>query len=132
MQSHREVYERGGEAAYKNPVISAMHSDAIELMPIVEQIADRTWPDWRDHLREHSFVGWEYDSLAQIAAQLLAMLRRKDELEQNLGETGPALSVSTMHPDAWDASQSLWENGHFGETVSAAAKSVNAGTASKG
>ena len=33
----------------------------IGLMSIVDQIADRTWPEWRSHLREPGF-GWEYDS----------------------------------------------------------------------
>jgi hypothetical protein len=127
---HREAYQQAGETAFRNQAVNAMHDDVIGLMPIVEQVADRVWPEWRDHLRERSF-DWEYDPLVQIATQSLVMLRRKDELEQNLGESGPALSVATMHPDVWNASKSLWRNGHFGEAVSAAARSVNAALQAK-
>jgi hypothetical protein len=95
-------------------------------MPIIEQIADRAWPEWRDHLPDRASMSWEYDPLLQIAKQVLQLLIRRDELERNLGEAGPALSAVTMHRDVWEASKSLWRNGHFGEAVSAAAKSVNA------
>jgi Protein of unknown function (Hypoth_ymh) len=76
-------------------------------------------------------IDWEYTPLLQIAKQVLVMLTRKDELEKNLGEAGPALSVATMHRDVWDASKSLWRNGHFGDAVDAAARSVNAALQAK-
>ena len=123
---HRTRYNRSGEAAYKNPNIKALHDKVIVELPIIEQIADRGWPEWRDHLIPMSSFGWDYDPLEQIAKQLLVMLRRQEELELNLGGVGPSLAVSTMHPDVWDAAKSLWRNGHFGEAVLAAAKAVNA------
>ncbi len=63
-----------------------MHDDVIGRMPIVEQIAQETWPDWRNHLPPRTGgMSWQYDPLLQIARQVLVMLNRKDELEQNLG-----------------------------------------------
>ena len=123
-QQHTTDYKRAGHAALGNQNLQAMHDDIIGRIPIVEQIADRTWPGWRDHTPRMRH--WEYDPLLYIAKQVLQLLTRKDELERNLGETGPALSAVTMHRDVWEASKSLWRNGHFGEAVSAAAKSVNA------
>jgi hypothetical protein len=130
-QDHDGTYARLGDRAHRNPTIKAMHDDAMTRMPIVEQIADRTWPVWRKHLRRRVSPSWEYEPLVQIAKQLVVMLNRRSELEQNLGEVGPALSASGMHPDVWDAAKSLWRNGHFGEAVSAAARSVNAKLQSK-
>lgn len=125
-QQHKADYDRGGESAFRNPAIQSMHDDVIGRMPIIEQIADRAWQNWRDHMPKPASFSWEYEPLVQIAKQVLVMLNRKDELERNLGETGPALSAVTMHRDVWEASKSLWRNGHFGEAVSAAARSVNA------
>ena len=107
------------------PSVGAIYKDVIGRMPIVERIADRAWSDWKDHLPRQG-ASWEYEPLCQIARQAMVLLQRQDELEQNLGVAGPKLSASTMHPDVWDAAKSLWRNGHFGEAVSAAAKSVNA------
>ena len=106
------------------------YTDAISRMPIVEMVADRAWPDWRAHLdvRPHRQA---YRPMLTIAAKTLVLLKRKDEIEANLGEMGPSLSAATMHRDVWDASKSLWRNGHFGEAVSAAAKSVNAALQNK-
>jgi uncharacterized protein Ymh len=128
---HRSTWDRDESAALHNPAVQATHDDIIGRMPIIEQIADRAWPEWPDHLPKQTGFGWEYDRLLQIAKQVLVMLTRKDELEKNLGETGPALSVATMHRDVWDASKSLWRNGHFGEAVDAAARSVNAALQAK-
>jgi hypothetical protein len=126
-QKHKADYDQAGiERAHRDPAITAVHDDIIGRMPIVEQIADQTWPGWRDRLHKPVGLEWEYEPLAQIAKQVLQLLIRKDELERNLGETGPALSAVTMHRDVWEASKSLWRNGHFGEAVSAAGKSVNA------
>jgi hypothetical protein len=76
-------------------------------------------------------IDWQYTPLPQIAKQVLVMLARQEELEENLGEAGPALSVATMHRDVWDASKSLWRNGHFGDAVDAAARSINAALQAK-
>jgi hypothetical protein len=70
-------------------------------MPIIEQIAEETWPDWRNHLPSRvGGLSWEYDPLLQVARQVMVMLKRKDELEQNLGTATPAVQVPqpVLHP----------------------------------
>jgi hypothetical protein len=85
-----------------------MYDDIIGRMPLVEHISDRVWPGWREHLPKRvGIIDWNYTPLSQVAKQVLVMLSRKDELEKNLGEFGPALLVATMHRDVWDASKSL-------------------------
>ena len=113
-----------------NPPFQAAYDDIIGRMPIIEQIADQAWPEWRDHLQASGW-GPEYDRLLRIAKQVVVMLTRKDELETNLGEAGPVLSAPAMHRDVWEASKSLWRNGHYGEAVTAAARSVNAALQAK-
>jgi hypothetical protein len=130
-EEHSTTWDRAGDAALHNPAIKAMHDDIISRVPIIEQITDRAWPEWRDHLPERISYSWEYDPLLQIAKQVVVILNRKDELEQNLGEMGPALSAPAMHVDVWEASKSLWRNKHFGEAVTAAARSVNAALQAK-
>lgn len=95
-------------------------------MPIVEQIADRAWLDWRMHRPARGSMGWEYDPSVDIAHQTLAQLQRRQELAENLGDVGPSFHASTLHPDVWEAAQAPWRNGHFGDAVRAAARSVNA------
>jgi uncharacterized protein (TIGR02391 family) len=127
---HRETYDRDKGS----PEANAKLDDVIGRMLIVEQIADRVWPEWRDSVNErktNTHFTWEYGPLIRVAKQVTVLLERREELERNLGEAGPALSAVTMHPDVWEASKSLWRNGHFGEAVSAAAKSVNAGLQAK-
>lgn len=87
-QQHTRDYDSAGDAAIHNPRIQAVYDDVIGRMPIIEQIADRAWPQWRDHLPLQTYAIWEYEHLLQIAKQVLVMLIRKDELERNLGETG--------------------------------------------
>lgn len=125
-EQHTNDYNQGGELAFRNPAIKAIHDDVISRMPIIESIADRAWPEWRNHLRPRQSFSWEYDPLLQIAKQLRVVLIRKEELDRNFGDTGPTLSASTMHTGVWDAAKNLWRNGHFGEAVNAAARSVNA------
>jgi hypothetical protein len=125
-QQHSTAWNQNSTAAFQNPALRTTHDDVIGQMPIIEQIADRAWPVWRQHMPERRGMSWEYDPLLQIAKQVLVMLYRKDELERNLGETGRTLSAQTLHRDVWEASKSLWRNGHYGEAVSAAARSVNA------
>jgi Protein of unknown function (Hypoth_ymh) len=125
-EQHTNDYERAGDAAYRNSTIETIHDDVMSRVPIIEEIADRAWPKWRDYLHESAGPSWEYDPMLQIAKQLRVQLIRREELERNLGETGPTLSASTMHADVWDAAKSLWGNGHLGEAVNAASRSVNA------
>jgi uncharacterized protein (TIGR02391 family) len=100
-QEHTSVWNAGRQAAHRDPAVKAIHDDIIGRMPIVEKIAEESWPDWRSHLPHRvGGLSWEYDPLLQIARQVLVTLNRKDELEQNFGVSKPALSVpiAALHP----------------------------------
>jgi Protein of unknown function (Hypoth_ymh) len=130
-EEHTDAYDRGGEMAHRNQLISALHQDALSLMPIIEKIADRAWPAWRDHKRENVSFGWEYDSLVGIARQLIVMLERSAELAEKLGDSAPKLSASHLHAWVWDSAKKLWNSGHYRDAVAAAARGVNAMTQAK-
>lgn len=130
-EEHTGLWVRAGSSGPPREIAGPLHDDVRSRLPIIKKIADRAWPDWREHEMERAAVSWEYEPILGIARQLEVLLRRSAELEEKLGAPGPVLSVSTMHRDVWDAASSLWRNGHFGEAVSAAAKSVNAAMQSK-
>jgi hypothetical protein len=120
-----------GDMVLGDPRLEDLHDEIIGRIPIVEQIADQIWPQWRVRLPKSTGEGFDYEPLLNTANQVLVRLDRKKELEENLGEQGPALSAPAMHIDVWEASKSLWRNGHFGEAVTAAARSVNAALQAK-
>ena len=120
-----------GDMVLGQLTLENLHDDIIGRIPIVEQIADQIWPQWRARLSKNTGQGFDYDPFLHTANQVLVLLDRKNELEENLGEQGPALSAPAMHRDVWEASKSLWRNGHFGEAVTAAARSVNAALQAK-
>ena len=93
---------------------------------IVERIADRAWPEWRNHLPQRTPMSWEHEPLKEIARRALPLLEREAELREKLGEAGPNVSAGSFHPDVWQAAQSLWRSKHFGDAVKAAARGVNA------
>jgi uncharacterized protein (TIGR02391 family) len=127
-REHSSLWEAYG---LTGGVAAAAREKVIARMPIVEQIADRAWPQWRQHQPPRLSGSWDHEPLFQIAIQTLELLRREEELELKLGDAGPVLTAASLHPDVWDAAQSLWRSEHFGEAVSAAAKSVNASTQTK-
>jgi uncharacterized protein (TIGR02391 family) len=124
---HRREWGRNGS----EPALASCMQAIIALFPIVERIADRAWPEWRQHLPPRFDDGWEYDPLFRIASQTLALIQREHELESKLGEAGPSLTAASLHPDVWQAALRLWRTGHFGEAVLAAARSVNAALQAK-
>ena len=100
-QEHTSAWNANRQGAHRDPAVKAIHDDVIGRMPIIEQIAQETWPDWRNHLPPRiGGMSWQYDPLLQIARQVLVMLNRKDELEQNLGSAQPTALVpqATLHP----------------------------------
>jgi hypothetical protein len=58
-------------------------------------------------------------------------IKRDDEIRENLGEDAPDLNAGNMHGWIWEGARSLWQSGHFGEAVEAAAKKLNAETQNK-
>lgn len=58
-------------------------------------------------------------------------INRDVEIRENLGDNAPDLNASEMHHWVWEGARSLWQSGHFGEAVEAAAKKLNAETQNK-
>jgi uncharacterized protein (TIGR02391 family) len=100
-QEHTGAWNANRQAAHRSAAVKAVHDDVIGRMPIIEQIAEESWPDWRNHLpRRIGGLSWDYDPLLQVARQVMVMLKRKDELEQNLGAAKQTAQVSqpVLHP----------------------------------
>jgi hypothetical protein len=53
------------------------------------------------------------------------LVERQEEIERYLGDAGPQLAASTLHPWVWGAARSLWSSGHYAQAVTTAAISVN-------
>lgn len=107
--------------------LTALRNDIDSRIPVIEEILNRAWPEWRTHLKDApSFGGWEYEPLADAAMKAIAWLERRQELEENLGPSGPTLRADTLHSTVWSAASSLWASRHYADAVDAAARSVNA------
>jgi uncharacterized protein (TIGR02391 family) len=54
------------------------------------------------------------------------VLKRRDEIRKNLGDSAPRVSASDFHPWVWSGAESLWQSGHYREAVEGAIKKLNA------
>jgi hypothetical protein len=97
---------------------------------VVHRIADVVWPEWRAWSFPNYNQWWSrtYD----LAQRCLMLVERQEELETRLGDPGPKLAASTLHPWVWEAAQSLWSSGHYAQAVTAAAMSINGFLQKKG
>jgi uncharacterized protein (TIGR02391 family) len=125
-QEHMDAWNANRQAAHRNPAVKAIHDDVIGRMPIIEQIAEETWSDWRSHLSPRISLSWEYSPLLQVARQVMVMLRRKDELEQNLGAAKSAVPVPkpVLHPLIELQASPQFQIGKLDHAVFAAMKAV--------
>jgi uncharacterized protein (TIGR02391 family) len=110
--------------AYKNTA-SSDEKIAREAV-VVEQISDRVLPGWRKLDANNDENRWMQHRAAALRSE--EVLKRQEELAQNLGENAPELSAAKLHPWVWAGAKSLWQSGHYREAVEAAAKKVNAKT----
>jgi hypothetical protein len=60
-EQHRRSWISG--AAGGDPALTQLKDDVIGRLPIVEAIAERAWPDWREHLPGRGSWRWEYEPL---------------------------------------------------------------------
>jgi hypothetical protein len=108
-----------------SPATVALRNDVDARTPIVIRTLDTAWPEWRAHLVPDT-SGWRHRPLRDIAKQAILWVQRVNEIEENLGPRGPSVSAASLHPKVWEAALSLWDSGHYGDAVDAAARSVNA------
>ncbi len=111
--------------------VRKVREDIMADIPVIEQIADQAWPEWREWQELRTYMPWEYTRTLALARKVLVQLRRREELAENLGMGAPSLSASALHPDVWQAAESQWRHDHFGDAVRAASRSVNAALQSK-
>lgn len=98
--------------------------------PVVEKILDRVIPNWRTEVPDTSANNrWSRHREAAIRAR--EELVREQEVEENLGENAPELSAAQLHPWIWSGAKSLWQSGHYRESVEGAIKKLNAETQNK-
>jgi hypothetical protein len=107
--------------------------EVAELAHVAEQILDRALPHWRtaDDRPEAVRRKDRWNRLRDWAARGIAALNREEELREKLGENAPSIDASKLHPWIWEGAKSLWQSGHYGEAVMAAARKLNAETQNK-
>lgn len=98
--------------------------------PVVERVLNRVIPRWKTEIPDSSANNrWSRHREAAIRAREL--LIREQEIAENLGDSAPELSAAELHPWVWSGAQSLWQSGHFRESVEGAIKKLNAETQNK-
>ncbi|RQM32198.1 TIGR02391 family protein [Rhodococcus ruber] len=95
---------------------------------VVEQIFDRTIPDWQN-LDASKANRWVRHRTAALRAR--EALVRDQEIRENLGENAPELSAAKLHRWVWSGAKSLWHSGHYREAVGGAIRKLNAETQNK-
>jgi uncharacterized protein (TIGR02391 family) len=116
------AYHAGWETMPKRV---AAEQEIAERRVIAERILDRCYPAWREDAPPRGSVSWDWEPLQEMVMRGRALLAREQEIQENLGPAGPALSSSSLHQKVWSAAASLWNDGHFQEAVEAAARAVN-------
>lgn len=104
--------------------LSHSKEEIIASAQVVEKIMDRVTPRWRSDLAEDPAEQWQPHRSAALRA--LAEIESAEEVAEKLGDNAPTLNAAAMHPWAWEGARSLWQSGHYGEAVRAAATKVNA------
>ena len=99
------------------------NSQVIDEQDTVEAILFRFYPRWREENNSDPNYRWAQHRVS--AQRCLAKIRRRQELEEKLGFTGPRLSSGALHEWVWDAARPQWESGHLAEAVVAAARNIN-------
>jgi hypothetical protein len=94
--------------------------------PVIRQIANAVCPGSGDYARDLDMYSFRWSNPRILAMDLIGRVEQAQEIEARLSAPGPQLQASNLHPDVWDAAQSLWRSQHRREAVEAAARSLNA------
>jgi len=97
---------------------------------VVEPILDRVIPTWRTSIPD-DIARNRWSRHREAALRARELLVREQELIDNLGDAGPQISVTQLHPWIWGGAASLWQSAHYREAVEAAIKKLNAETQNK-
>lgn len=96
-----------------------------EQLPLITRIAERADAMLGTKLRTDSGgYAWRYHTILETSRQVAGVLSSVDEAERILGPRGPKLAAANLHPWIWNATVSLWDDGHRREAVQAAATAL--------
>ncbi|OKL50475.1 TIGR02391 family protein [Boudabousia marimammalium] len=115
---------------YLGTVMKGRREDADRLSYIVEKILDRATPDWRQNGVQGENDG-EYKWLRTQALRGIAAIESEIELSSIIGDDGPTVAISNLHPWAWENASSLWMSGYYRQAVLQTAVKINAETQNK-
>jgi len=119
-------------ALERDPVVlssKASEEDIVAQAQVAEKIVDRVLPGWR--IRIPVDLSWRWSQLYEASIRAREELKRTNEINENLGDDAPEISVASLHPWIWSGAASLWRSGHYHSAVEDAAKKVNAETQNK-
>ena len=123
LLSYEGYTDEYGEPAYR---LLARDDDVIRSAHIAEQIMDRVVPSWRSFAATPSMYDLPWAAHRVWVERAIAQLEAEEELAENMGPQGPVLAAGALHQWVWDSAAPLWESGHLGEAVQAAARTENA------
>ncbi|MFI6634284.1 TIGR02391 family protein [Nonomuraea fuscirosea] len=111
---------------------AASDEEIVPSAQIVEKILDRILPRWRvDVPKDDNKRVNRWCQHIDAARRAIAELERQEEVAEKLGENGPDLNATSLHPWIWDAAKALWQVGHYRSAVGQAAIVLNAETQNK-
>ncbi|MCI1712649.1 TIGR02391 family protein [Bifidobacterium tibiigranuli] len=98
---------------------------------VVERILNRIIPNWRAKIAIRSSFESQWKPLRDMCIRAHEILKRRDEISENLGDNAPRVSASDFHSWVWSGAESLWQSGHYREAVEGAIRKINAETQNK-
>ena len=113
----------GGEPPWQTSQRHGSHGKLLRLQPLVEEIGGEIDPsEPSDRFKLHSGDPWEWTRARDAAQRLVGILTQTERRQSIMGNKGPALVASALHPWVWNAAVGLWDDGHYGSAVFEAAK----------
>ena len=103
----------------------------IKQWEVVERILNQATPGWEDKATEPGSSQSDWHPMRMATLRAREALLRDQELGENLGDNAPELSASNLHPWVWEGARSLWQSGHYRETVEGSIRMLNAETQNK-
>ncbi len=89
----------------------------------VKGILERVYPNWQNECRIHS--NYEFGQRRDAAIHARELIVSGQEIEANLGPSGPSLSSARLHDWIWLPAKQLWSDGYYREAVQASATKLD-------
>lgn len=97
--------------------------DVLAQWAVVKPILDVVHPNWQAEHSEHE--SYEFGQRRDAAIHARSLMKRAEEIRENLKPIGPVLPAEELHPVIWDPASLLWSNKHVREAVQAASTTLN-------